>query len=581
MAYTFRLNIKENIGAVLSGVKKTLGGMYRGVDRVERKLQGFDRAADNVEGLGNAVEHTDNAFKKGGKSSKRFLGNIITLSGTALGLNRGLGKLAGSLGAAFAIGSTVRSAVSGLVELEQTQLRLNFLMGRNGQQASEAFKKVQDFALAAPFSVADANAGFQALLKQGLNPSIAEMNKLGDIATFSGKTFTEFADTLKRAQELDLTALEELGVTAEQAGSQIRVGFGGQSELIDGNSEAVRNYIMSLSESPMVFGAMNEASNTTGGQIDRLKDQFGLFTTQLGKALKPAIEWSISGLSWLTQKLAVFTAWVQANWDWIGKWVAVIGKLTLALGGAWAAMKVFRAGQAIIVSITAAWGFLTNAVNIAKIAQIAFNAVAKVSPLGWIGIAVGAITTLFGLFTDLGNWLKETFSPIIEFVKKALQPLIDMVKWLIDAWDKLFMGGVGARVREARAEINAQSEETKKQQEAIDARRAALGKGATDAQGRTGRGMLGKRLADSGLAPKEEATEPLFPKIDTNLGGSVSQGLSGVSEVASQQRNIVVNIDKLIEQFVVNTQETAQSEEEISEIVTRAILAGVNDVNNS
>lgn len=584
--YNFRLNIKENITKALTGVKVSLSKVFKSIDKVDSSLddlegstKGVSRSFVSMAGRGDEVS---SSMKRAGRSSTSLNRNFLVMSGSILGMNRQLGRLAGGFGAAFAIGGTVRAAVSSVTELENSQLRLRMLLGRNAQAAQTAYGKIEQFAVDAPFALADVNVGFQELLKQGLNPSMSELGKLGDLATFAGTDFNGFVDILRRTQELDYSALGEIGVSAQDMGDKVALSFGGQTQVIDANSEALRSYVFELANTSEVAGAMSEQSNTTGGQIDKLKDRFALFTTQLGKSMRPAIEWGIMGLTWITKKLEGFTGWVQENWSWLGAWVKVLGKVVLGLGAVWTAMKVFSAGQAIVMSITTAWGFLTNALKVAKIAQIAFNTVAKVSPLGWIGIAVGAIASLFGWFKDLGDWLSRTFKPLIDGIKKAFEPLIDMISWLVDTYDKIFMGGLNSKIAEAQKQLDAQRGTT---QEDVDARRAALGEAATDAQGRTGRGMLGQRFQESGLAKKEEE-ESLFPKIgmgtgSEGLGSGVSQGLSSVSEQAAQKRSITINIDKLVETFIIQTEDVSTSPVEMEEVIINGLLGAVNDVNNA
>lgn len=587
MDYSLNLNINSNAKKILGDVRTNLNLTAKSSDKTE---QSFERLDGTSKSLSNSLRSTsENAnkastsFSRSASSSSQMNRGLLTLAGSVLGVNRGLARMASSVGLAFAIGGAIRSSVRGLVELEQTQLRLGFLMGRNGEKAQEALQKVQDFAVKSPFALADANAGFENLLKQGLNPNIQQLSRLGDIATFSGKSFAEFTDILGRAQELDLSALDEIGIKAEQVGDQIQVSFNGQTEVIDGNSEAIRNYVMALSETSLVAGAMGEANETTGGKINALSNQFTLLTQQLGEAFRPMIDWVIEGLGWLTQMIQNLTIWVQENWSWMGAWVQVIGRLTLALGAAWAALKIFRFGKRIIMSVVSSFGFLTKAINIAKLAQIAFNAVARISPFGWIAIAVGAISSLFGVFKAFGNFLYNTFKPILDPILWVFEKIGELVDWIITPL-KWLLGIEDEKMADIVSSVaNEQLEKNEKLREKTGLETFS------DVEGKeqgmvTGRASSIREQAGLGLGI-DANTGGVFGKInettaDSDTGG-VSAGLSQVSGASSQQRNVVININSLVEQFIVNNTDGTVDEEEIREMITRTLLSAMNDVNNS
>lgn len=586
--YSFRLSFLDGVSKPITSVRSSMTGFSKSIDNSENSVQSLESSIKdltrvvavmgsqmNGEAMGKATQRTTQLNK-----------GILTLTGSTLGLNRGLGRLAGSVGAAFAIGSTLRAAVGGLVEMESAQARFSMLLGRNQEATQEAFQKIQTFAVSTPFSIADSTKAFELLLRQGLNPTVQELGAMGDIAAFSGKSMEDFAGILERAQKLDFSALEELGVKAEESGNKVKLTFQGQTQTIANNSEAVRKYVMEMANNGTVAGAMAAQSETTGGKIETLKDKLTILSQTLGEALKPAIDLGINAIGWLSDKIAGLTVWVQDNWHWLGDWVSMFGQVAIAAGGAWAAMKVFGGAKSLIMGAVTAVGNLASVLKVAKIAQLAFNAAAKISPLGWIGIAIGALTTLFGYFTDFADWLGTNLGPAMQPVITLFQTLWGVVKSLGDAleWVMGLMNPVAGKVSkiqstkdlrsqftEAEFQKMMQNDSFRKQFEAAQARE-------TSAMQMPGETQM-PPTTDTSNNGKPPTTTPPINETGGNNQKTVSQVLAGVQGDSGAAKNITINIQKLVEQLVIQTTNINETPAKIKEEIAKALLGAVNDIN--
>jgi hypothetical protein len=78
--------------------------------------------------------------------------------------------------------------------------------------------------------------------------------------------------------------------------------------------------------------------------------------------------------------------------------------------------------------------------------------------------------------------------------------------------------------------------------------------------------------------PKGSPLQPLPPVADPTAG-TLSGGSGSGSSSDSKIRNINIHVDKLIEQFTVQTTNLHESAERVKEAVGQALLSALNDVN--
>ena len=138
---------------------------------------------------------------------------------------------------------------------------------------------------------------FVRLANQGFKPTSDEMQKLGDIASSTGKDFLQLTEAIIDAQVGEFERLKEFGIRASKQGDQVTFTFKGVKTQVDFTADSIQNYILGLGELEGVQGAMIGISKTLGGQISNLGDTFDMLKVAIGERLEPVISGAISTLS--------------------------------------------------------------------------------------------------------------------------------------------------------------------------------------------------------------------------------------------------------------------------------------------
>lgn len=323
-------------------------------------------------------------------------------------------------------------------------------------------------------------------------------------------------------------------------------------------------------------------------------------------------------------KLIEFTDWVSRNETQIKRW-SVIG---LKVGG-------------IILGIVTAINMYKKAITVAKFATAAFNFVASMNPFGWVVLAVAAVVgaivlivrnwdNLKGYMIKWGtwalkwalklnpitwilkfwNWVLGLLDSVFPGIKDRLAGLLSWVGdlfmkyakflWKISPW-RLLLDGLDYIFPGLKEKL------TKVFDWIIDKilqfinwfKKSALGQIISnvfnlkwDAKVP---GTPKNTKEKKGKKPKTEKESDPFsfggvsnilsgkPGVEDSkkgdLGGAVNDKLSGSVSGGGGIKNITINIDKLIEKFIIETNNLGMNEGQVKSMVTRTLLSAVNDVN--
>lgn len=264
----------------------------------------------------------DDFGRAGKESGDEFEGGFRR---STRGLGRALGGIKGQLlgiGTALAGAFAIRGFVSAVSEIERIETSLSVLLKSTGL-AQEALRDLQQFAARTPFElpgIADAASG---LLAVGVAQEdvIDNLQVLGDIAAGTGKNLgdlTQIFAQIRSEGRLTGERLRQLferniPITAALA-KEFGVAEGAVRDLVRKGSvgfERFEKAFRSLTESGGLFeGALIRQSQTVGGVLSTLSDNFRLLQTELGRAFGPAI---ISTANQFIQIFQQFSARVVAN----------------------------------------------------------------------------------------------------------------------------------------------------------------------------------------------------------------------------------------------------------------------------
>ena len=202
-----------------------------------------------------------------------------------------------SIGLAVAsIKSLGQKVLETRAEFQKFEAVLTNTLGSKSQ-AQDALDRIQSFAAKTPFGVKELTEDFVKLANTGFKPTVKEMTKLGDLASSQGKSFDQLTEALIDAQTGEFERLKEFGIRAKKEGDKVTLSFKDQKVQVDNNNESIRNAILGFGELQGVAGGMSAISETLGGKISNLNDNFDALFNNLGENSEGAFGAVIDGLN--------------------------------------------------------------------------------------------------------------------------------------------------------------------------------------------------------------------------------------------------------------------------------------------
>lgn len=204
------------------------------------------------------------------------------------------GKIGGIIAGAFSVQAIMgftKQILAARGEFERFGAVLTNTLGSNSA-AQAALSDITKFASQTPFAVNELTGAFVKLSNQGFRPTLTEMQKLGDIASSTGKSFDQLAEAIIDAQVGEFERLKEFGIRAQKEGDRVKFTFKGVATEVAYTEQAMRAYILSLGDLQGVSGSMDAISQTLEGRISNLGDAWNSFLVTLGdsSAYKAAIQ---------------------------------------------------------------------------------------------------------------------------------------------------------------------------------------------------------------------------------------------------------------------------------------------------
>ncbi len=161
-------------------------------------------------------------------------------------------------------------------------------------KAQKAMADIQAMAAKTPFSVDELTGSFIKFVNRGLNPSMAEMTKMADLAASQGKSFDQLTEAVLDAGGGEFERLKEFGVKASKSGDQVSLSFKGVNQTVKNTPEAINGAIMAFGGMQGVAGATAAISKTLEGQWSNLGDTAGQLEVTVGKGLRPIFTWLLT-----------------------------------------------------------------------------------------------------------------------------------------------------------------------------------------------------------------------------------------------------------------------------------------------
>lgn len=535
--------------------------------------------ADNTETY--IIKLNDVNFMAGMKAAQDAADKTSQKTEAVVGAWDSLKGVIGGLSVAY-LGNEI---VDTLSKFEKFESVLTTTLGSNSA-AQAAMKQITDFAASTPFEVDGLTDSFVKLANQGFVPTMAEMTKLGDLASSKGKDMDQLTEALIDAQVGEFERLKEFGIRASKSGDQVSFTFKGQTKTMKMTDAAVKDYILSLGDLNGIQGSMAGISATTGGKLSNLSDTVTALYLKLGTKLKPVISEVINQLSAGVGYISSFSDWLTSGST--GAHLFATG--VAVLGGALLTYKTITTALAVRTAIMTA-------------AQWALNFAMTANPIGIVVVALGALVAgvvvayqKFDTFRAVvnGTWegMKALGSNIVGMFSKIPSMIIQSFTQIPTAIKGVF-GGVGdlfkaiisgdfAKVPDLLKNIGGNMLKTNPITglAANIAQNAAGGVG--DAFDKAYNKTMAQAKKDKAGVKKKEDGAGALEAARQNAAGAASKAKgvgAGISEVRSTApKNFYISIGKLVESLSVNTTNLTEGSAKVKEELTRALLTAVNDM---
>lgn len=434
------------------------------------------------------------------------------------------------------------------IRLAADQEKLNTTLTQtfqSAEMASAALNMIDDKASHLPFLLNDLEGGFQTLVARGIVPTSNEMDKLADIASYFGQSFSETSNILAAGGMERMLALRQLGITiTKDQDNYFELTFKGVTTRIQKTSDALKDYILGLGDLPGIKGMANKIGNTIIGQSTILKNKFEMLKEEIGIVLMPL------AIAFM-QKVMAIIDWIENHWDVIKDVFAGIINSIKILSPILAEvlLPIIKSMTVAIWEQNAAW--LAN-------------------PITWVILSVVALTTAITLLWRRNERFRGFIIGFGESVKTVFGNIWNAGKRYLGGLGELLVGIFTLDVGKIKSGLmNAFG--------GVKDFYTGAGKGVAES---FNKGYERGALAVRGSNKSNTIFD--FDKLGQNKSHKnksekvLSEGSKGAISGSSQVRNITVNINKLVEQFRVETTNlngisNKQIEDKITEVIVRAV----------
>lgn len=225
--------------------------------------------AADTSGLMKAEKGLDNLSKQGAKTDR-------AMSGAGASIGKSFAGIAAAVGGLVSATSAMQKLIETSREFDVLNAGLITATG-SAENATAAFKAIQDFAKTTPYSLAQATKAFTQLVNLGLTPSEAALTSYGNTAAAMGKDLSQMVEAVSDATVGEFERLKEFGIKAKSEGDNVSFTFRGMTTTVKKSAEEIEGYLIGLGQNEFA-SAMANRMNTLDGAISNLSDSWdGLF----------------------------------------------------------------------------------------------------------------------------------------------------------------------------------------------------------------------------------------------------------------------------------------------------------------
>ncbi len=536
-AYQFRFSVVDNISSVLNGIGAQFG-------RVQQDAQRFVNTTNQL-----------------GHQSQKMQNGFGALTGT-------IGKLVAVAG----VGAFAHEAISAFTDWEKTTTVLEASLGKVG--LTKTIDDLTKFANDNGQSITSVQDSYVGFVSRGIVPTMNQMRQLTDFALKSKKPLNQFMEAILDSQTGEQERLKEFGVTAKKVGNGVAMTYMKQTTMIGNDADSIMNYLLKLGDRADTKGLGEKMSNTLGGSINKMKNNFQVFEVQIAGAFAPLLN---DVLPVVSDALGEIGKFFRDNKETISSWIGgVKGTFTAVvsfLEPLYIAIRPTLIGLANLAmnAVGRIKGFIiANQENFAKIRDT----------IGWLVDKIGKVLIptldwLMGLIFRIGQILIKVIVGIIDLFtalgkagSDAFQWVIDKVSWFSDmiynVANSIFPNFTAAFIRTKDWLYNSFIKPIADWFSALF--KFDVSVSAPEAV------TMAQKTADASKSPANAAAK------GNNVG--VQNKLDSVSGDKGKMTNVYIKIDSLVKDGIhVHTVNLREGLGEIKEAVIAVLLDATNQLN--
>lgn len=536
--------------------------MPTGLNSVRYTLEAVDKVTAvyrNIIKLANEVgkrHDVVNVIMRKSQAVMRTLGNVVNgverkISGLAMKTKEGISKVVnslGGLGTALAGIFTINTIRSAFMSMTQSASMLNGAMALSKDTFEQYFGVISTLADQASDSLGMSRSevyktanSFGTLFKSmGYGSekvaalSVASVRLVQDLASARGMTNEDALNAYRDAIQGNAEAALRLGVILDDGALKQRAYEMG---LIKSTKVAMPDFVRSqaamaevISQTSAIQGHFIKNKDNDFNATKRLAAAEENLRAKLGDGLLPV---KVK----LLEVMNNMVHWVSENTHRMQSWGGVALRVAGALVGVYGTAKLLLGIKGFITTVRMAMDLFRNSTILTEMAMKALAFASKLTPFGWISIAIGAIVMLSDKFEGLRAKLLTLFEPVKRVFLKAFN-------WIYDNILKPMFGWLGKWF-----DFDLSKPKTDKTEDDL-----LTSEGYFDKNQLVG----GSKAKDLGVGKRNEAL---------------------VSGAGKDVKHINIRIDKLVEQFNITTNTMAMSMGQIKSEIERVLLSAVNEVN--
>ncbi|MCT4604471.1 MAG: hypothetical protein N4A59_16405, partial [Marinifilum sp.] len=279
-------------------------------NQLKKKVRDLQLEMDNLtphtpewNRLNNELKVTNKRFsqvKAGGSKLNSMFGSIKKMLPT-------IGFAAMAAGAYQGLKRIISGSVQTRAEFSKYEAMLINTLGSQ-KLANAEFAKLQKFAAETPFQLSELTNSYVKLSNYGLQPTMDDMRRYGDLSASLGKSFDQYVEAIADATQFEFERLKEFGIRAKKQGDKIKFTFKGITTEVNAEAQVVQKYLSSLGDMAGVAGGMEKISKRIGGALSNSKDATDALENAIGKRLEPTLVENIRSWTKFKNSLADYIA---------------------------------------------------------------------------------------------------------------------------------------------------------------------------------------------------------------------------------------------------------------------------------